>query len=203
MQEKAVLIIFLKNPVRGKVKTRLAETVGPDKALRIYHQLLAYTRDLANSLEVKKQVWYSEHAEERDGWDPATCTLKVQQGDDLGEKMKNAFVEAFREGCKPVVIIGSDCAELTEGLLIQAFDSLVHNDVVIGPSEDGGYYLLGMNAHHPDLFEDIPWSTPDVLSKTLIKVKQKGLDLCLLPELNDVDLESDWSKVRHRLNGFS
>lgn len=198
MQQEDLLLIFVKNPEAGKVKTRLSKTVGRDKALAVYQKLLAYTRNVASPVEADKQVWYSRYIDVNDQWDPKQYSKVIQQGKDLGERMKYAFAEAFRNGYKKVVIIGSDCAELSSGIIEQAFDSLGKQDVVIGPSVDGGYYLLGMKRLHPNLFEDIEWSTPVVLSKTLERVKQERLGLHLLPELNDVDDEADWNKVKEQ-----
>lgn len=198
MQQEDLLLIFVKNPEAGKVKTRLSKTVGRDKALAVYQKLLAYTRNVASPVEADKQVWYSRYIDVNDQWDPKQYSKVIQQGKDLGERMKYAFAEAFRNGYKKVVIIGSDCAELSSGIIEQAFDSLGKQDVVVGPSVDGGYYLLGMKRLHPNLFEDIEWSTPVVLSKTLERVKQERLGLHLLPELNDVDDEADWNKVKEQ-----
>lgn len=198
MRKDAVLLIFVKNPEPGKVKTRLAETVGRKKALHIYKKLLAHTRKITRPLDVDRHVWYSRYIDDQDEWDPNIFSKKIQQGDNLGERMKGAFAEAFRTGRRKVVIIGSDCAELTTECIQQGFDSLGGHDVVIGPSADGGYYLLGMNAFHPGLFDGIMWSTPGVLAQTIAKVEQKKLGLHLLPMLNDVDDEADWQKVKDR-----
>lgn len=198
MHQKALLMIFVKNPEPGKVKTRLAETAGREKALTIYKKLLTYTQKITELLDIDKQIWYSRYVGDGDEWDPKNYTKKVQQGKDLGERMKHAFEEAFSKGYQRVVIIGSDCAELTAKLIQQAFTSLKDHDVVVGPSFDGGYYLLGMNAFHPGLFDEIEWSTSRVLPQTTEKVKQKKLDLYLLPKLNDVDDEADWDEVKER-----
>lgn len=198
MQQRPLLMIFVKNPEPGKVKTRLARTTGREKALAIYMKLLAYTRKITEALNIDKQVWYSRHIDDSDGWNPELYTKKVQQGNNLGVRMKYAFKEAFRNGYTRVAIIGSDCAELSSVIIQQAFDLLTEQDVVVGPSSDGGYYLLGMNAFHPILFDDIKWSTPAVLPKTLEIIRQKELGLHLLPELNDVDDEADWKEVKDR-----
>lgn len=198
MQKEEALIIFVKNPVAGRVKTRLAETVGAEKALVIYHKLLGHTQNVTRSLAADKQVWYSRFMERDDGWDSEVYKKRVQKGDDLGERMQYAFQENFHQGYRKVVIIGSDCAELTTAVIEKAFSVLDDNEVVIGPSIDGGYYLLGMSSYLPMLFEGVAWSTPKVMGQTLAKIQQHGLSLHLLPRLNDIDYESDWNEVKKR-----
>src|SRR5699024_8186261 len=106
MQKSFLLMIFVKNPELGKVKTRLAKTAGRGEALAIYKKLLTYTRAITETLDVDKQVWYSRYIDDNDQWDPQRYSKRVQQEKDLGERMKHAFGEAFRSGYKNVVIIG-------------------------------------------------------------------------------------------------
>ncbi len=194
------LIIFVKNPVLGTAKTRLAASIGDEAALEVYHQLLAYTKDVASSIQVDRSVWYSSDIDEHDIWLNENFTKRLQFGEDLGEKMKNAFRQTFEEhGSKAVVIIGSDCAELEPYHIKQAFNELSTSDVVIGPAKDGGYYLLGMSKFQSQLFESISWSTSSVAEQTIDKVKTLGLSFRLLEKLNDVDTIEDWKQVKHRL----
>lgn len=188
------LIIFIKNPEPGKVKTRLGAAIGDQKAYRVYKQLLAYTLKMTRKVEVTRQLWYSSFINHHDEWKPPVFQNYLQQGDDLGMRMKNAFARAFDEGFRRVVIIGSDCPDLTEGIIKKAFKNLETTDVVIGPSEDGGYYLLGMNEFIPALFEDINWSTDSVLEETRKKFKNLNLKSIMLPVLNDVDTADDLKK---------
>lgn len=186
-----VLLIFVKNPEKGKVKTRLAKKVGDEKALVVYQRLLEITQKVTQSLDCDRQVWYSDFIDREDRWEEKEYENRLQSGENLGIRMKKAFRKAFENGYKKAVIIGSDCAELTDGIIKQAFQVLDDSEVVIGPSKDGGYYLLGMSSFYPQLFENIKWSTPTVCEKTIAKVKSLDLSLQLMPKLNDIDTEQD------------
>lgn len=201
MSNPRILIIFVKNQVKGKVKTRLAETVGNEQALRIYKKLTDYTYSVADAVDADRQVWYSDFIAKYDVWDESESVFakKLQKGSGLGERMKGSFHQAFNEGYKRVVIIGSDCAGITEKIVSRAFNRLADHDLVIGPSKDGGYYLLGMNKLYRQLFDDIPWSTAGVFPQTLKTAKELNLAIHFLPELNDVDTEEDWRAVKEKL----
>jgi uncharacterized protein len=185
------LIIFTKNPIPGKVKTRLAATVGKDKALKIYKQLIQYTIELTNQLPIPKFLYYSDSIDLNDNWSNSLYKKMLQSGAGLGEKMKNAFSDLFDQGYDKVLIIGTDCPELSPGIINAAFDKLNNHDVVIGPARDGGYYLLGMKKLYPVLFQDISWSTDQVLHQTLSACVDSGLSNLLLDELSDIDNEED------------
>lgn len=191
---KALLMIFVKNAVKGKVKTRLAAAVGDDKALEIYHTLLQHTQEVTFPLSQDKAVYYSDEIVE-DNWSEKHYQKKVQQGNDLGARMYHAFQEAFDVGYEQVVIIGSDCLEISTSIIQKAFESLTNNDAVIGPSEDGGYYLLGLNAPNRALFENKSWSTDKVLEQTIHALEQQDKLYKILPLLNDVDTIEDWEKA--------
>lgn len=191
---KELLIIFVKNSIAGKVKTRLAATLGPEKALEIYQILLKRTYDITIGLPVARAVFYSDYIEE-DIWSPPFYEKFVQAGGDLGERMYHAFAQGFAAGYEQICIIGSDCYELTEEILQQAFEKLNQNDVVIGPADDGGYYLLGMKSLSAAFFKDKIWSSSSVLPDTLNNVKQAGQTIALLPLLTDVDEEKDLSTI--------
>ncbi|MEZ4943656.1 MAG: TIGR04282 family arsenosugar biosynthesis glycosyltransferase [Saprospiraceae bacterium] len=190
-----VLLIFIKNPRLGQVKTRLARTVGDAEALRIYRILLEKTRQAALDVKVGRWLFYSDFAETGDAWAEADFTKFVQQGADLGKRMERAFQQAFEAGASRVVIIGSDCPEISGNLLEQAFAALEHTDFVLGPSFDGGYYLLGMRAFSPWVFQGIAWSTDSVFSTTVEKIQAAGKSFSLLPVLRDVDTAADWEAV--------
>ena len=195
---KSLLIIFAKNPELGKVKTRLAATVGNEVALAVYFQLLNKTKEETLELAADKVVYYSNYVERGDIWDDAVYAKEVQQGEDLGARMKNAFENAFAQGYEKVCIIGSDLMDLSTEVIEQAFDKLNKRDVVVGPSEDGGYYLLGMRQMVTALFEDKAWSTDEVYIATRDDARRLGLSLAELPVLNDVDTENDlgeWATV--------
>jgi uncharacterized protein len=195
---KQALLIFTKNPEAGKVKTRLAATMGNDAALAIYHQLLLHTVSVTEYLLVEKFVFYSNFIEQEDVWNSKRYHKEVQQGADLGERMKNAFTSAFRKGYDKIVIIGTDCPDLNAGIIMNAFVYLQSHDVVIGPAEDGGYYLLGMKRLYSDLFENLQWSTKAVFNDTLKICDELELTYQLLPVLNDIDEEKDLQAFKLR-----
>ena len=195
---KSVLIIFIKNPIKGKVKTRLAESVGNEKALMIYKELLKKTVDIASKTECHRELWYSGFINENDQIDPKLFEKNLQEGANLGEKMSNSFSLAFERGIEKAVIIGSDCPDVTDELIKKAFQSLDKADLVIGPSLDGGYYLLGMKKHHPELFTGIEWSEITVFETTVRKAKNSGLNISELPALNDIDTIEDLKKSSMR-----
>ncbi len=188
------LIIFIKNPELGKVKTRLAKTTGPQRALKIYLQLLAHTRDIAMAVKhIDRKLYYSNYIAPDDNWPASHFEKCLQTKGNLGLKMAAAFQETLQEYSK-AVIIGSDCASLTPQILSDAFHTLEHHDFVIGPATDGGYYLLGMKQFTPALFENIAWSTETVLSTTIQRIEALRQSFRLLPELSDIDHEEDWIK---------
>lgn len=192
------LIIFIKNPVLGAVKTRLAASVGDLKALEVYKQLLYKTHRVTLPVDAYKLLFYSDHADENDQWSNNDFEKHVQEGKDLGEKMDQAFNMALRKSTK-AVIIGSDCNELTTALIEKAFHELENHDVVLGPAKDGGYYLLGMKQSNPDLFYNINWSTDKVLQQTIEKLNAQGKRCILLQELNDIDTLQDLNESGLRI----
>jgi uncharacterized protein len=140
-----VLLIFIKNPVKGRVKTRLAAAVGDERALNIYMALLEHTRQVAMACEADRWLFYSHTVEKNDGWPGDLFRKFGQEGDDLGARMENAFAAALKEYPK-AVLIGSDIASLTPEIVGEAFRQLDEFPFVVGPAIDGGYYLLGMTA---------------------------------------------------------
>lgn len=194
MQNKKALLLFTKNPELGKCKTRLAKTIGDVKALEIYIKLLEHTREIVIPVDVDKFVFYSETIEREDDWDNAVFQKRIQNGDDLGQKMQNAFRDLFQLNYDSVCIIGSDCYELNSETINQSFIALESKDVVIGPTYDGGYYLLGMKKLHAALFENKNWSTETVYSDTITDFEQLGLSYSNLVKLTDIDEEKDLPK---------
>lgn len=191
MSSEKLILIFVRNVQIGKVKTRLAKTIGDDKALIIYIHLLNKTADIVVETNAHKAVFYSEYIEEADEFMVPMFQKYLQNGNDLGDKMKNAFIKAFSRGYQKVVIIGSDCYDLSTEILNNAFEKLNSSDVVLGPATDGGYYLLGMKQLHKSFFTNKEWSTNNVLVDTLIDIKNEKLTYALLPTLNDIDTEED------------
>ena len=191
--EHPALLLMVKNPIAGKTKTRLAADVGNERALEIYAALTRHTRAQASALpDVTRYLYYSEYVDSADAW-PARDYIKlVQTGAGLGDRMSAAFQRAFDRGHERVVIIGSDCPGLTTQLLRESFAALSHDDLVMGPATDGGYYLLGLRHPQPGLFTDMAWSTDQVAGETLRRAQVKGLRIKELPVLSDVDRLADW-----------
>ncbi|MFZ4634331.1 MAG: TIGR04282 family arsenosugar biosynthesis glycosyltransferase [Saprospiraceae bacterium] len=192
------LLLFIKNPRLGHVKTRLARTLGDAEALRIYRFLLDKTRETALRVDVERMLFYSEQIQHQDDWSPSQFDKFVQAEGDLGVRMCSAFETAFAKGANRAVIIGSDCPELDPDTIHAAFEALNTHEVVLGPSADGGYYLLGMRRLWPTLFEGIQWSTAAVLTQTLDKAEQLGLSVYSLQTLLDIDEEMDWYDYKFR-----
>ncbi len=186
----SLLMIFVKNLIPGMVKTRLAKDIGIDKALDVYQELVHHTHKITKKIDVDKSVYYSEYVEIEDIWDNGDYKLSSQKGMTLGEKMTNAFDEAF-DSYKKVIIIGSDCYDLSSKLIKTAFEMLEENDIVVGPAKDGGYYLLGMSEYFPQLFQDKEYSTDKVLQDLLEEVEGLELSVHKLPILSDIDTIED------------
>ena len=190
-QNESLLIVFYRNPELGKVKTRLAATIGDAKAYSIYLLLSEHTRRVVDGLPQQKALYYSDYVDVDDAWANNSYQKLLQSGRDLGEKMENAFKAGFNSGYKSICIIGTDCLELTEKIVTEAFQTLLTYDVVIGPAVDGGYYLLGMNTLHPELFKNKAWGGETVLTDTLYDIRILGLTSFQLPLLNDIDRIED------------
>jgi len=186
---KNLLLIFTRNPELGKCKTRLAATVGNESALEIYKFLLHHTANLSKNVSAAKQVWYSEEVWENDIWDNAIFDKRLQQGTDLGVRMANAFQAGFASGFERIIGIGSDMYDLNQKDLEKAFAALKNKDFVIGPAEDGGYYLLGMTEFKDEVFKNKAWGTDTVLQDTLKDLPD--LNTQLLEVRNDVDVYTD------------
>lgn len=191
MPNKNAIILFTKNPELGKVKTRLAKTIGAERALAIYKKLLNHTQSIVDEIDVDKFVFYSDTIIENDQWNSGKYHKKKQHDGDLGQRMETAFQEVFELGYQSVCIIGSDCFELTSTIIIEAFDQLNRNDTVIGPTFDGGYYLLGMKKLHESLFQNKIWSTASVYTDTSKDFEKLSLSFYNLIQLSDIDEEKD------------
>jgi len=189
MKHKNLLLIFTRNPELGKSKTRLAKTIGDQTALEIYKFLLKRTQEIAVKVNADKAVYYSVKVRNNDIWDSSIYQKCQQFGEDLGVRMKNAFKNGFDAGYKKVIIVGSDLYDLSSKIIDNAFQKLESNDFVIGPAEDGGYYLLGMNFLQEDIFENKDWGTETVRKDTLVNLKDKKV--FLLQMLNDADVFED------------
>ena len=188
MENKSLLLVFSKNPTLGKVKTRLAKTIGKEKALKVYKALLKKTASVLEELEVDIHLYYSDFIEKDDLFSTVATQKKRQTGEQLGERMSNAFRESLISYDK-VVIIGTDLWTLEIQDIKNAFRALENHAAVIGPSTDGGYYLLGIKEVIPQIFLNKQWGTSSVLPNTLKDLK--SIKYHLLPEKNDIDTFSD------------
>ena len=189
------LIIFVRNPELGKVKTRLAQTIGNENALSIYNQLVFHTMNTTETLECDLFIFYDTIINDDDIWKNTIYNKKIQVGNNLGERMKNAFQELFKLGYKNCIIVGSDLFDLQAKHIKEAFDKLEKNDVVIGPAEDGGYYLLGFKKIIPTIFLNKNWGTKTVLEDTLKDLTTFSIDF--IETLNDIDTIEDLEKSNH------
>jgi len=196
--KKEVVLVFQKNEVLGRVKTRLASGMGDLRALEIYRHLIQSTYSVLEDVLAPVWTYYSDFIPETVNPPPIAKSF-VQEGHDLGERMANAFARSFESGMEKVVLIGTDCPTLQSQHLNQAFEALTHSDLVLGPATDGGYYLIGMKRKADYLFEGIAWSTAEVLSQTLAVATAHGLHFTLLDELSDIDTQEDWERYRSQI----
>jgi len=195
--KKEVVLVFQKNAILGKVKTRLASGMGELRALEIYRHLIQSTYSVLEDVSAPVWTYYSDFIPET--VNPPIAKSFVQEGHDLGERMANAFARSFESGMEKVVLIGTDCPSLQSQHLNQAFEALIHSDLVLGPATDGGYYLIGMKRKADYLFEGISWSSAEVLSQTLAVASANGLDFTLLDELSDIDTQEDWERYSSQI----
>lgn len=194
-EQDAALIIFMKNPQPGKVKTRLAKTIGEGEAFEVYLKLLDHTRNVASDIPVDTHVFYSDFIDDDDEWSDVQYFKHLQRGRDLGERMHHAFAKIFDRGYRKVVIIGSDCFELRAKHIIRAFDILNRFEAVIGPARDGGYYLLGLRRLVSSVFNNKNWSTDSVFEETIKDFQEENIIWQELPVLRDVDTLKDWEEL--------
>jgi len=204
MKPDRALIVFARPPRRGGVKTRLGRAIGMDRAAAIYREFAGHAFGLARACVeegVLVHVFVAPGADEEEmrRWiDCSRCLYREQKGGSLGDRMRSAFLEVFEGGARRAVIIGTDVPELELPVLREAFAMLEDFKAVIGPSTDGGYYLLGMQAPLKELFEGIVWGGSTVMDVTEAHLKTLGLSYALLPELADIDTEADYRAYLER-----
>lgn len=191
---RSAIIIFAKQPSAGKVKTRLAKSTGDKFAVTLYRLV---TEQLMNELrkfsEFKKYLFYTPDSDANTmrHWLGNEFIYIEQNGMDLGLRMQSAFELVLSEANDRVIIVGTDIPDLNSNVIVNAFSKLELHDVVIGPSADGGYYLLGMKKGIPEIFENIDWSTEKVFKSTIEKLDKLNHSYFILDELNDIDTEDD------------
>lgn len=197
------IMIFTKNPVLGKVKTRLAKTIGDEKALKAYNLMLQHTREITHDLDFcEKKIFYDEFIPAKDSWKEDEYDKYLQGEGDLAVKMNNAFKTIFDEDYSKVVIISPDCPNLTGAKIKQAFALLQKNDFVIGPLEDGGFYLLGMKKYSPEIFESMKFGNDKTLDEVKSKITELGLAYKELNMLSDVDVAEELTPKLRKILGL-
>jgi rSAM/selenodomain-associated transferase 1 len=213
--ENVSLIIFARFPYPGKVKTRLASSLGPDLATDFYRLCAEHIFDESGKLCSRSQryLFYADDADTDRirNWVGPGFNFVAQIEGDLGRRMEHAFDTVSDGVAHKSIIVGTDVPDLSADIIDDAIHALDSCDIVIGPCHDGGYYLLGMKKLHREIFEDIPWSTDQVLSKTLNAIEELQLNVHLLPALSDIDIEEDlmlWSSsltddVQHPVQDFA
>lgn len=191
MNNGRLLIIFTRNPIPGKVKTRLAAAIGDNKALEIYETLRSHTALITKSVNAKIALFFSDFIPTEDLLLTKERVARRQQGSDLGERMHHALSSGFATGARRIVLIGTDCHELSTEIIEEAFSALDHADTVIGPAKDGGFYLIGMKKAIPELFSEREWSNPDVLQESVDILLRLNISFKQLRELSDIDTLED------------
>ena len=188
------LIVFVKNPIPGAVKTRLQTRYAPDQVAALYTAFVRDVLERAESIDVDRRVIAFDPPDAESevralfgGEAEALWEYVPQVQDDLGTRMREALVQQLDAGASAAVLIGTDIPSLPVHYMTQAFDLLRAKDVVLGPSTDGGYYLVGVSRPIPEIFEDVEWSTPSVLAQTIDRVQRAGNTLGLVLPWFDVD----------------
>ena len=189
MKKNPLVLVFCKNQIIGKVKSRLALKIGKQKAFFVYSNLVNKTASIVNSLSSDVHVYYSDYIEENDDFKSPKIKKFIQKGNNLGDRLINALSISFKN-FSPVIIIGSDLWELEISDIEDAFRILKNKNVVIGPSTDGGYYLIGMNYLDTKIFENKYWGQESVLNDTIRDIDDKT-KIHLLDEKTDIDTYDD------------
>ena len=207
--ERKHLILFTRYPLPGRVKTRLIPALGPEGAESLHRRLVLRTlrtahkacRAVGADLEIR---FDGRNDDAMRHWLGECGTFTAQGTGDLGERMANAFEESFRPGSTATIIVGSDCPGLTPELITAAFERLSDTPVVLGPANDGGYYLIGLTSPVPELFRGIAWGTETVLADSLRVLERKGLKPFLLMPLDDLDRPEElpeWYRITEAEDG--
>jgi len=206
-ERSSAVIIFMRAPFQDSVKTRLAKTIGQQKASQFYHLCVDTIISQINELppNIEKHIFFAEPVEEAaiDYLKDLGFNIEVQTGETLGIRLRNAFYKVFQSGTSKAVIVASDVPDLTAGIVEEAISRLDSNDVVIGPSHDGGYYLIGLRKINESLFKRISWGTGQVCRQTLDAADKEELTVRQLPILIDIDTAVDlrrWTEIEGHKN---
>lgn len=202
MHENRLLAVFSKNPAAGNVKTRLASSIGNEKALEVYEMLRRHTAEAISGVHATCMIFYADFIPESDILLVGDAEARQQQGKDLGERMHTAFCEGLSSGARNIVLIGTDCPDISATVIEQAFELLENHDAVLGPAKDGGFYLIGLKRCFPELFLERTWSNGAVLGETIDRLESCRASFSLLSELQDIDTFEDLQQSRFRLDGI-
>lgn len=188
-----ILIVFLKYPQPGLVKTRLGKDIGPESAAVLYKELTELILRNTEPGDYQRVLFYTPQNKKSEilKWLGEDSNLFLQDGDDLGQRLAKAFKSVFSRGVKKVLVIGTDSPVIDREIIQQAFRQLDKFQCVIGPSSDGGYYLLGLGSENAKVFEGIDWSTSKVFEQTKQRLKELGLVFTCLKEEFDIDTRAD------------
>jgi uncharacterized protein len=204
---KEALVVMAKAPREGKVKTRLLGALSPEEARRLHVAFLSDTFGLMEDVKEEREelslaLCYTPVGEEEafEEVEREGSLMIPQRGENLGERLTNCFADLFALGFESVVVIGADSPTLPGEYVFDAFECFeTDDDVVLGPAEDGGYYLVGMRKLHARIFEDIPWGAAGVMAATTDRAREAELNLVLLPEWRDVDKPEDLERLKSEL----
>ena len=208
---KNLVLVFLKFPDPGRVKTRLAVDLGEQGAAEAYSRLVRRVFEVLEDVAgTEMRVLYDppERHQAAIGWIEGLASARVREGLDfvaqapgeLGERLEKAFEGAFGDGYEKVAAIGTDCVDLSTATFEATWERLTEVEVVFGPSQDGGYYLVGLKEPRAEVFREVPWSSGETLKASLAAAEAAGMRVALLEELRDVDTIDDWREVEGRLS---
>lgn len=198
-QTNNTIVVFAKAPIPGEVKTRLTPFLTADKAAALHRHLIKHTlRTVASLPDYNIELWVgSQHSWWQELAVQYDLAVFQQRGENLGERMSFALESALQRSAQ-VVIVGTDCPAISPQYLQQAFDGIEQHGIVIGPADDGGYVLLGLNQPLPILFNKIPWGSADVFATTVARLQQAQLHWFELESLMDIDRPEDFIKLQQQ-----
>ncbi|MEM7101090.1 MAG: TIGR04282 family arsenosugar biosynthesis glycosyltransferase [Pseudomonadota bacterium] len=202
------VVVFTRAPILGQVKTRLAQTIGEEAALGVHVRLVGSALNSVTETGLNNRYLYVsvDHPEVRDWAQRFDLDVRLQRGDGLGERMRTVFRDLFESefasggGIERAVLMGTDCPDITAKYLHTALGKLAHEEVVVGPAEDGGYGLIGMRldafTQAQGVFQDIPWGSNQVMQRTREVLRDQGLKWAELSTIWDVDTHKDWERLQ-------
>jgi glycosyltransferase A (GT-A) superfamily protein (DUF2064 family) len=193
--KETLLILFIRNAISGKLHPSVSRIAGEANALDAYMQMLGHLEAITSHLPFEKVVLYSDIVEAHDVFDPEVFSKEIQSGGTKGERLHDAFATAFKRGYSRVVLVMGECMEMGQAHITEAFESLIDAKVVVGPSEEGGYYLLGMRENCPQLFNGKDWHGEDVFLDTMLDLQSMKISYRLLDTLPEVAYHETHNKL--------